>query len=1465
MSNLKRVKVYRNDGIAFSLERSELKPRLMTYYSDRLITTSPNAMFTVKSVDISQVQLDTEKAPTSSSQMSNEVSPEKASITLNIITGNLDVRVPDDIQKDITDKLKKELPKETKFSLIFTGKEEFDASEKHNIIFKDLIAMGRVFIGFPMTQTTGCACHMAARFIPTVDRNAIDFTDRYIGQWNKELLAMGGLLCRIVYEDELEKIGLIVKVVEKMPSSTNGIGGDNSEQTRLVRRAIHAMLSFSFKESTPNAIVGQDQETYFLKMSRKPPSVLTSHGVVPVTEARMPDPKLSFIQTVPVVSSEIIQKCEAILKKWEGEGLRKMSIEDVFNELRKRALPIAEMRFLLEWWIDYGDSNAVTESTRSQLLELAKIAIQEGTNVSLSHIQFWLNPEIVSHDMPLETTVLPYEISKNFETKLATAFPSWRELSLIEWSQFIVTNPELEDAPTFAEKVLGVISHTFPDLSVKDQADVIALFAKKKCIPTKLGMKLPSDSYSLKVVLFDDVPTVDNSLLLSEKFLTALGVKTHVEIQRVLTNYLIHGRWSHIDLIKYLAMETLDGNEIANLMKTSLFPKEGGDEKEKKNRYVPTELYIPTKELRKLGLPILEYGTEKWHSGSAEGIYDFSAISDNFSSTTLWRLRVFPSSLTAKFLTKLGIQKSPPLSTILELSVNSHDEVPNKALSYFIKHFKSYKSSYDPASVTLPFLPCADCKTYATPSDCFLNPACAVLEFNILLKCHERNADNLGVIRDPSVQVLLDRFLNSIQKDCEKAVKVFVYMDSRKTDFEACDWDTLRGKKFIPVPDNESPDGVRLVDSSQCFFELDEPNPGEDIYMELFTYINFDSNAARDFLRNCGVKPKPEPIDFARVIVSDPKRAYDICGVDRYLVILRKIAMGYDSIKRDLSLVEKMKNSSFLIGVKYVGVQVSAVDISNNANGSIEKIVQYVLVQPKDVFVNDDSFANQVFAPVTAPIESDLEKFYKDLGSSQLSEKIVTSFKAAGHPKESQKSREVKQRISERAVIIRYQIPDDNPPQGCQLPRDEEWLRKNLQVLEVTEIKLERKFTVTQEVNSQSTSACPKADKREHHIYITGDSLKDYYDIAACLCQIMFNRSNFNEILVVQQCLIADLEFLRRRGVPIDRILKLKKASEPATALDQVISPLPEPEVSKRPKPPQSTVENRKDFRTAAGSDNVEEWLAQIPKLFPNVDHTLLAQMQQLIQRINRQKTQSAGDFPNKDTKPSSHSSADVKSSLAGTNNEATSNGGPSRVEPLSLPSQSFSPDYYKDLKDNLSRSINSCKPSTEASVSSKPEHTTATEPEARYCSVWVTRSLKLAHEGNMKFYVPHDMNAADVSTKYSEQLQQFFEVLKGLMQVFGLHETNIHVYYEKGSTIALNQNRSLFFNLHYYVELKHGAANKTEVMTYWFMTICHELSHNLVLNHDSDHEFYMSSFAEKYLEKLIDHLNRKESVLDRT
>ena len=84
------------------------------------------------------------------------------------------------------------------------------------------------------------------------------------------------------------------------------------------------------------------------------------------------------------------------------------------------------------------------------------------------------------------------------------------------------------------------------------------------------------------------------------------------------------GDWSIVDLIKYLVavQSTLSEDETTRLKMTAAFSAEttvSGDAK-KPQRFRANQLYEPLDTFRKLGLPILDWGTQtKWKPSSEEG------------------------------------------------------------------------------------------------------------------------------------------------------------------------------------------------------------------------------------------------------------------------------------------------------------------------------------------------------------------------------------------------------------------------------------------------------------------------------------------------------------------------------------------------------------------------------------------------------------------------------------------------------------------------------------------------------------------------------------------------------------------------------------------------------------------------------------------------------------------------------
>ena len=73
--------------------------------------------------------------------------------------------------------------------------------------FSPRMGEGRIFIGFRTSQTTGLAAHLAAPFVPTVEREAMDLQDQTLRVFNMDLLEFSGILMRLTLEHGMIALG----------------------------------------------------------------------------------------------------------------------------------------------------------------------------------------------------------------------------------------------------------------------------------------------------------------------------------------------------------------------------------------------------------------------------------------------------------------------------------------------------------------------------------------------------------------------------------------------------------------------------------------------------------------------------------------------------------------------------------------------------------------------------------------------------------------------------------------------------------------------------------------------------------------------------------------------------------------------------------------------------------------------------------------------------------------------------------------------------------------------------------------------------------------------------------------------------------------------------------------------------------------------------------------------------------
>src|SRR5687767_7018487 len=101
------------------------------------------------------------------------------------------------------------------------------------------------------------------------------------------MLSMAGTLCRILYEDEMDQITLLYN--KKIGANARDDKNTNPFRECLEKRAAHAFTHFTFNTSTPNVQVGRITELQFFNCSKEILSVLSTNGVLPISNVRIPN------------------------------------------------------------------------------------------------------------------------------------------------------------------------------------------------------------------------------------------------------------------------------------------------------------------------------------------------------------------------------------------------------------------------------------------------------------------------------------------------------------------------------------------------------------------------------------------------------------------------------------------------------------------------------------------------------------------------------------------------------------------------------------------------------------------------------------------------------------------------------------------------------------------------------------------------------------------------------------------------------------------------------------------------------------------------------------------------------------------------------------------------------------------------------------------------------------------------
>jgi len=122
-----------------------------------------------------------------------------------------------------------------------------------------------------------------------------------------------------------------------------------------------------------------------------------------------------------------------------------------------------------------------------------------------------------------------------------------------------------------------------------------------------------------------------------------------------------------------------------------------------------------------------------------------------------------------------------------------------------------------------------------------------------------------------------------------------------------------------------------------------------------------------------------------------------------------------------------------------------------------------------------------------------------------------------------------------------------------------------------------------------------------------------------------------------------------------------------------------------------------------------------------------------------------------------------------------------------------------------------------------------------------------------VKVFTTEDVPNADAfMTSMHDILARFITILTPVVELYGLSLTHLHVFYDvAGGPIAFNRDGGIFLNLRYFEawhdqDVQKGDSQQAQIS--WFFTLAHELAHNLIKQHNSEHEFWFAAICEAHV-----------------
>ncbi|KAJ5491634.1 hypothetical protein N7539_003201 [Penicillium diatomitis] len=1398
----------------------------------------------------------------------------RATVFLHINTASIQPSISTSLSKELERATRKPPPKRATIAILTPS---YDAniatggSESQSDILASILPTkaGRIFIGFPTQQTTGLNAHVSApSVIPTVERESIDLNTRYISKWNIEMLRAVGIVCRIAWSTEMSTIK---QKIAATVGSTRTSSIRKEDIIDVLPEAIHTANQFVFRESTPSSMLGQTIEDAFWMCNKNASiEILSTCGVIPSHQTRIAPKDLSFMDSIPALPNELVLEAKDFVQKLTDFGLvTEITVSDIKRELESHTLRPSQISEFLSWLGHKAVNGQLDELSVKSLLRVA-VANDEDKDgnptrlIVFADIAGFLNPHRIPADLPVPPAVMPFKFTKSQSKAELEAF-GWGELQIVPWTRWLVTNANDESlltheqnilkSPAFAGQVLPVLSKVWETLSSASRQAIVEILQPKTVIPTRFGMKQPTQTYFASVRLFDDLPVVHGLNGVKEKFLVSLGVRKTVELG-VIFDRLINSpdstdvkgpptrRWNHVDLIRYLASvrEDIPANDIQRLKNTSTCTAEN-DSQSHGTRYKIAELYEPKDSLRALGLPIIEW----------PGIYN-------------------NASNEGKFLSMMGLKSYPTGSELVRLMVMSDSEKDvtrkNKALIYFLNeyHTNGY-AAFDIGAVTVPFLPVEGADKLSTPKRCFTDEGASLFGLDILQRRLHPHASKLGVKAHPPLSECLQILIRQPPSTQRDARSMFKYLASRVSDLSSQDIERVGNAPVIPVTaSGASEEGprVRFVAPRLCYL-----GDGED-YKDIFDFVDFGQEANL-FLMAVGSRREPTKNEIARMLVREPARiSATFQSSDKYLMLLRTLAEHLPVLKKDRELFSEMKRAKFLLASRDIPAQATTQtgkspsnDKSMDAEEDLD-IREWSLAAAKELVVVDDFQSFNLFKEhiLAAPQEEALENFYSALGAVPLSSLVEEQTRFGSVAADQSSGARLHKLILERARLFLHDQPADSIQHGAR------WLETSFVVQVVNSMTLTRSLTGRRASHTQKRSAIVARLSTGWGLCICPGEY-EIYEISQSLVHLILKRPKLHSTLTLEMMLKTDLLELRARGYNVERILR-QKAHEARMAEDKRQKQLEEERQALKAKEAAwAEAQAQRSQEQHPTQQPVQQSQSPMPGVFPESPKSKSTAIDKHSEPAEPSVPERAprGLFANLtkrfglDKNPSSSTSEQSRSLLNESNVSSQPPPPYSASDPQNKrPEQTASVSSPHRLNQELLSAVQACRPHGSSDVYSRPETNQISESKS-YCDERPSHDLEfvatLPSGVNVLFVRTVTDRSAFLATNRNG-INLFASVLLDCGSIFAMRADSLSIFYDPGGkTIAFNRAGSIFCNYFYFQQLQEQALlqsakpDRTDAIVYWWVILCHELAHNLVGDHSSAHSYYTEGFVAQYFPKV--------------